>query len=248
MIAYHGGPITPETVAASVWSGRHAMVSFAYPEQVETAAEVSESFCLDNGAFTEWKRGEKPIWEDFYKWVDEWRKHPAFDFAIIPDVIDGNENDNDRLCFSRWPFDRHIGVPVWHLHESLNRLDVLTSEFPRVALGSSGQWATPGTNSWWARMSQVMEEICDEQGRPKAKLHGLRMLNPSILRHLPLSSADSTNVARNIGIDSRWRGSYAPPTKESRAMVIADRIESGERAVRWSRVHIQDQLAMVYAE
>jgi len=43
----------------------------------------------------------------------------------------------------------------------------------------------------------MMEVCCDADGMPKTKLHGLRMLDPVIFSHMPLSSADSCNVARN---------------------------------------------------
>jgi len=65
------------------------------------------------------------------------------------------------------------------------------------------------------------------------KLHGLRMLNPEIFARLPLSSADSTNIGRNIGIDQAWRGTYSPPTKEARAEVMRRRIESQNAPARW---------------
>jgi hypothetical protein len=70
-----------------------------------------------------------------------------------------------------------------------------------------------------------MDAICDEEGRPTCKLHGLRMLDPTIFSQLPFASADSTNVAQNIGIDQKWRHAYAPVTKAARALVMADRIE-----------------------
>lgn len=49
--------------------------------------------------------------------------------------------------------------------------------------------------------------------------------NPAVFEHVPLASADSTNVARNIGIDARWKGTYAPASKETRAAVLVERIE-----------------------
>ena len=60
------------------------------------------------------------------------------------------------------------------------------------------------------------------------------MLNPAIFSELPLSSADSTNVARNIGIDSAWRGTYQPRSKETRAVILTERIESHNSAQRIS--------------
>lgn len=75
---------------------------------------------------------------------------------------------------------------------------------------------------------------CDDDGRPMCKLHGFRMLAPAIFSHLPLSSADNTNIGRNIGIDQAWRGTYSPPTKEARASVMRSRIESHNSSPRWT--------------
>lgn len=57
MIHFHGLPITPDTAAVSALSGGHAFVSFANPRQLGIAAEVCQSFALDNGAFPAWKSG-----------------------------------------------------------------------------------------------------------------------------------------------------------------------------------------------
>lgn len=239
MIHYHGCPITPRDAAIQVLSRRHACVSFAHPAQVEIAAEVCQSFILDNGAFSHWKAGNGEIDVPAYAdWVRTWRRHPGFDWCLIPDVIDGDEAANDRM-FGTWrnaygSFDSC--VPVWHMHESIGRLARLCRTFPRVALGSSGEFATVGSDAWWGRMSEAMDAVCDEDGRPICKLHGLRMLNPTVFSHLPLASADSCNVARNIGIDRAWeRSAYSPASKAERALILAGRIESHASASRWNR-------------
>lgn len=163
--------------------------------------------------------------------MDDIRFHPGFDWAIIPDVIDGTEDAN-RLLLERWPFGRTAGVPVWHLHESISWLRFLAGAYPRIALGSSGIWATPGTPSWWRRINEVMAAITDGKGRPMTKLHGLRMLNTEIFRRLPLASADSTNAVRNGNLVTRF-GTYCPPTLGQRQQVIADRIEAEQSAAVW---------------
>jgi hypothetical protein len=240
VIHYHGGPIWPVNVARELWTRRHAFVSFERPEQIEVAAEMAQSFALDNGAFAAWKSGTSIDVPAYAEWVNHWRLHPGFDFAIIPDVIDGDEAENDHM-FGTW---RNVGgdlmadVPVWHLHESIARFDRLCQTFPRVALGSSGLYSEPGTPVWWQRVGEAMDAVCDEQGRPPCKLHGLRMLDPTIFSQLPLASADSTNVARNIGIDSKWdRAPYAPRSKAMRALIIADRIEHHASAATWQRTY-----------
>lgn len=185
-------------------------------------AEACQSFVLDNGAFTVWKQGGQLDVTGYMQWVLEWHRHPGFDWALIPDVIEGTEKENDDLV-KAWP-KALPGVPVWHMHESIARLQWLARQYRVVALGSSGQYASVGTKEWWQRMAEALKAICDDKGRPMCKLHGLRMLDPDVFTRLPLSSADSTNAAVNSGSLSRF-GMYLPPTAAQRAAVIAERIE-----------------------
>jgi len=231
MIHYHGTPIggTRQDVVRFL-QGRHALVPFPRRDDIGIVSEVCQSFCFDNGAYSVWKKGVQLDIPGYVKWVSEWFKHPSFDWALIPDVIDGDEEAND-LLISQWPKELP-GVPVWHLHESIERLVTLASNWKTVALGSSGQFSSPGTKSWWVRMSDAMNAICDEQGRPMCKLHGLRMLDPAIFTRLPLSSADSTNAAVNGGSVKRF-GMYIPPTAGQRAEVIVSRIEMHSSSHVW---------------
>lgn len=231
MIHYHGTPCSgPRAEAYAFLSGRHALVSFEAPDEIANVAEVCQSFILDNGAFSRWKDGQTLDVDGYTHWVAKWFRHPGFDWALIPDVIDGDEAAND-LMLERWP--EHLpGVPVWHMHESLERLQRLAKNWRVVALGSSGQWGVPGTTPWWRRIGDAMNAICDEKGRPICKLHGLRMLDPRIFCDLPLASADSTNAAVNAGSVGRF-GMYPAPTAAARAAVIADRIEYHNSAPVW---------------
>jgi hypothetical protein len=238
MIHYHGLPITPEHAAVQILSAGgpgHAFVSFAHPDQLGLAARCCQSFAIDNGAFSAWKAG-RPItdWTAFYQWAGDCRLIPSCDFAVIPDVIDGSEADNDALL-AQWPLPKHFGAPVWHMHESFERLARLVLEWPRVCIGSSGQFSSVGGPEWWARMNIAMLVSCDLQGRPLTKFHGLRMLNPKVFGRLPFASADSTNIARNIGIDQHWRGGrYLPASKSARGVLMRDRIESVNAPSIWS--------------
>lgn len=208
-------------------------MSFHRPDQVAIAIDVCQSFALDNGAFSAWRAGDPVIdWRSYYAWAGDLMRVPGCDFAVIPDAIDGNEADNDALV-SEWPLPTWFGAPVWHMHESLERLERLSHAWPRVCLGSSGDFAVVGNDLWWGRMGEAMRVLCDEHGRPRCRLHGLRMLNPKVFSRLPFASADSTNIARNVGIDSRWKGTYAPPTKESRAQVMRERIEAHNAPAVW---------------
>jgi hypothetical protein len=233
MIHYHGLPMWPMSDMPRAFAARHGMVSFEHPDQIEIAAEVCQSVALDNGAFSAWKSGRRHDFDGYVGWATKWLKHPAVEWCVIPDVIDGSEAQNDMILH-RWPHGLLGGVPVYHMHESLERLETLVSRYPRVALGSSGAYADPGSPAWWARMRDMMAVACTADGMPKTKLHGLRMLDPVIFSHLPLGSADSCNVARNVGLDAKWNGPYAPQSKHLRALVMMDRIERHASASRWS--------------
>lgn len=234
MIHYHGTPVggSRQDVARFL-VGRHALVPFPRRDDIGIVSEVCQSFVFDNGAFSVWKKGGKLDVDGYVAWCDEYHRHPGFDWALIPDVIDGGEDENDDLI-AQWP--AHIrGVPVWHLHESIDRLVRLSSSWNTVAFGSSGDYATPNTKAWWERMAVAMDAICDEQGRPMCRLHGLRMLNPAVFSKLPFTSADSTNASVNAGSLKRF-GIYTPATSSQRAAVIADRIESHNSAAVWADV------------
>ena len=216
-----------------VYQGGHAFPSFAEARNTSLIIAICQSFAIDNGAFGAWRNG-KPIqdWTPFYEWAAECRLAPNCDFAVMPDVIDGSEDDNDALL-AEWPLSKNFGAPVWHMHESLARLERLASSYPRICLGSSGEYSAVNSPAWWARIDEAMRVVCDDDGRPLVKMHGLRMLNPKVFTRIPLSSADSTNIARNIGIDKAWKGTYLPPTKEARALVMRQRIESHNSPARW---------------
>lgn len=245
MIHYHGTPCgNRREEVARFLAGRHALIPWSNPEDIATAAEVCQSFCVDNGAFSAWKTG-KPVkdWTPYFEFVAKWSRHPAFDFAILPDEVDGDERANDALISKAVNWHRSADgefkgqgarwAPVWHLHESLDRLARLVATWYRVCLGSSGEFATVGTDKWWHRMGEAMEAACDEDGQPRAKLHGLRMLDPAVFHRLPLTSADSTNAVRNSH-PARF-GMYPAPNAGTRMAVIAERIESHSSAAVWVR-------------
>jgi len=236
VIHYHGTPVSGTGIdAARFLSGRHGLVPFGRPDNLGIALEVCQSVVLDNSAFSLWRAGGGDVdVAGYHAWVHTVARHPAVDWCLIPDKIDGTEQDNSELV-TLW---LRMGclvesVPVWHLHESLEWLDYLVSNFRTVAFGSSGEWATPGTSDWWQRMGEAMTIACDEKGRPRCRLHGLRMLDPSIFKDLPLTSADSTNAAVNGGSINRF-GMYPAPTSGQRAEVIASRIEAYQSAPSWA--------------
>lgn len=238
MIHYHGVPFSGGDITHLSLQGKHAFVSFAHAGSIGMVAELCQSFAVDNGAYSAWTAGKPFDMAGFAEFIERWFRHPGFDFFVIPDVIDGDHHDNASMR-AAWrnacPSGAFgLGYPVWHLHEPLDVLADLVRAYPGVCIGSSGEYSQVGADRWWGRMSDAMDVACDGEGRPKTRLHLLRGLDPTIFSHFPVKSADSTNVARNAGIDKAWRGPYAPSSARTRALVMMERIESHASAARWT--------------
>lgn len=196
---YHGTPVWGDagTVHRIAVDGAGAFVSYVRPDQLAASLDYAGSVAIDNGAFSAWKRGLVINWQDFYQWLTPHYHHPKVAFFVIPDVVEGGERDNDDLI-SKLPLCfRDKAAPVWHLHETLERLVELCREWPRVCFGSSGAFATIRTHQWRRRMQDAFEVIYCRHNF-KTKIHGLRMLDGRVLGNYPLATADSTNIACNV--------------------------------------------------
>ena len=235
MIHYHGTPISGTAVCASkILASRFAMISFARPDQLNLILEVCKGFALDSGAYSFWKRGATIDWELYRSWVFTLYQHPGYQFALLPDRIGGSEDENDELL-DKYPLPS--GVPVFHQGESMTRLQRLVEKYPAVAIGSTEPHIPSDSFDSW--MIDCMKLLCDEEGKAKVKIHGLRMLNSKIFTMYPFASADSTNVAQNCNNPTMWTGSYQPVTTAIRGAVLIDRIEAHQSPSFWQEPKIQ---------
>ena len=109
---YHGTPITPLSALYEL-RGRNFCVSHARPDDVRRAHEIGQSVMLDNGAFSQWRKGTPTDWPAYYAWCERWLAYPAT-WAIPPDVIDAPAQMQDALL-TEWPHGKRQAAPVWHL-------------------------------------------------------------------------------------------------------------------------------------
>lgn len=202
-VHYHGTPITPRRVLDTL-AGRHFCVSYAAPGDVEYVHKIGQSVMLDNGAFSAWTAGRSTDWPGYYRWTEKWLAFPTT-WAVIPDVIDGDETANDELIRD-WPHgDR--GAPVWHMHESIERLLMLASVWSRVCIGSSAQYRLVGSAIWHDRMTTAMNALCGDGPAP-CWLHMLRGMSLAGSFY-PFASLDSTDIARNHHLPSKSAAAMA---------------------------------------
>ena len=200
---------------------RFGLISHARRDQQHLVLELCAGFCLDNGAFSAWRRGETVDWNKYQQWVLEMSTHPGYQFAILPDVVDGTEEENDALL-DAWKLP--CGVPVFHQGEDFNRLEWLMAHYPMIAISSVEKSLPSVTFDEW--MTECMKVLCRPNGTPRVRIHGLRMLNHKIFTKYPLYSADSSVVGQNCADPGKFTGSFAPVSTEVRGAVMLDRLDS----------------------
>jgi len=191
MIHYHGTPITPISALMEL-RGRHFCVSHARPSDVRRVHHIGQSVMLDNGAFSQWRRGHQPEWNSYYDWCDQWLSF-ATTWAVIPDVIDGGTEQQEALI-AQWPF-RTRGAPVWHMDESIDRLLRLVDAWPRVCIGSTAEYAVVLSDAWKVRMDECWNAL-SARHRHLPWVHMLRGMRCAG-RVYPFASVDSTDVAQS---------------------------------------------------
>lgn len=223
-IHYHGTPISPRSVLQDL-AGRHFCVSFADSRDTRWCHDHGQGVMLDNGAFSVWRRGMVPDWTAYYVWTEEWLAYPTT-WAVIPDTIDGSESENDALI-ALWPHG-DSGTPVWHLHESIDRLKALCDGWARVCLGSSGEYGLVGSPQWHGRITEAMNEIC-KSGRVPRWLHMLRGMAAARWGY-PFASVDSTDIARNHHL------------QQNSARRMADLWDSVQCSPLWVKREVQERL------
>jgi hypothetical protein len=89
------------------------------------------------------------------------------------------------------------------------RVARMVNAYPKVCLGSSGEFWEIGTAAWCSRMDEIFNYLARTESR-MPWIHGLRMLG----QHSgpwPLASADSTNVAQNFKRDTGCAECKAAP-------------------------------------
>lgn len=151
-----------------------------------------QSIMLDNGTFGAWRKGIELDFTKYYAWVEPHLAHPHW--AVIPDVIEGEIADNDALL-AQWPYPPALSCAVWHMHEPLDRLVALAGAWPRIAIGSSGQYDQPGTTIWKLRIDAAWERLRALRLFPH--VHMMRAMKEASEGLWEFGSADSATAARN---------------------------------------------------
>jgi hypothetical protein len=226
MIHYHGTPLTPRLELLKM-AGKCFCVSFADPRDADWCLLNAQSVMWDNGAFSMHTQDKQINWSTFYGWLEPRLGHPHW--AVVPDVIDGEIEENIRLI-DEWPHPKELSAVVWHLHEPIKHLLWLRDlGFSKICFGSSKAYWQVGSEIWERRVDEAFNALAAQGALPWIHmLRGLALCGD----RWPFASADSVNVARN------YKDTKTCPER------MARRIDAVQNPIKWS-VRPQQQEMML---
>lgn len=219
MLHYHGTPLTPRSEMLKM-AGKHFCVSYVHPADADWCLHHGQSVMWDNGAFSLHTKGKTVDWSGFHKWLEPRLGHPHW--AVVPDVIDGDIDDNLSLI-DQWPHPKSVSAVVWHMGEPISHLHQLCDlGFAKICFGSSGAYWQVGSDAWERRCDEAFNSLALNGELPWVHmLRGLALCGD----RWPFASADSVNVARNF----KNKGSETCPER------MARRIDAVQCPVSWSQ-------------
>lgn len=226
MLHYHGTPLTPRSELLKL-AGKCFCVSFADPRDADWCLLNAQSVMWDNGAFSVHTQGKDVNWSKFYGWVEPRLGHPHW--AVVPDVINGEIEDNMRLV-EEWPHPKELAAVVWHLHEPIQHLLALCDlGFGKICFGSSKAYWQVGSEIWERRVDEAFNALAARGQLPWVHmLRGLALCGD----RWPFASADSVNVARN------YKDTDTCPER------MARRIDAIQNPIKWKTRPQQEEMML----
>lgn len=218
MIHYHGTPITPRTELVKM-AGKHFCISFQDTRDAEWCIKNGQSVMLDNGAFSAYTKGSVIDFKKYEEWIEPYLYPP--NWAVIPDVIDGEIEQQKELIKSFSHLPSNLVAPVWHMNLPINWLLEIADNYERFCFGSSGQYWQIASESWCRRADEAWNALSKRGHR--SWVHMMRGLSLCGDKY-PFASADSTNVARNF----KNKGSEICPER------MARRIDAVQNPLKWT--------------
>jgi hypothetical protein len=144
---------------------------------------------LDSGAFSAWKSGFEI---DIYSYIDFVRKYgELFEAYFVLDVVgDGEKTWENQEIMEK---EGLSPIPIYHTSTDIQYL-YKCLEYPYFGL------SVTGTSNFLGKMQaneRCFSIICDDDGYPRSKVHGLGVTSPKFIIRYPYYSVDSISWVIN---------------------------------------------------
>ena len=149
---------------------------------------------LDSGAYSAWQQG-KTIDREAYA---DYALSGDFD-AVAGDLRIANADPDQTLADTEYL--RNLGIPAipaYHQGEPWSYLDHLIATYDYIGIGCTEAVSTSRSVTDW--LYRVFWRVCDDEGRPRVRVHGFRFT--SRIADFPFFSVDSTSWVRSNGESS----------------------------------------------
>jgi len=180
---------------------------------------------LDSGAFSVWNKGEEVNFDEYLKYAVE--SQDKWDIIIVLDQIPGSPGRKDvsmaernhcaKISWERYQIMLKAGIPaeklmpVYHQGEHPRWIWQMVEHCPLIGLSPAND-RTPREKKEW--LDDTMDVVCNSDGTPRARFHGLAVTSPSLMRDYPWHSVDSASWAISSGngrmILPKYLGSQMP--------------------------------------
>ena len=146
-------------------------------------------YILDSGAYSSYKIGAIIDIDEYCDFIRKYEK--IIDYYIVLDVIGSDVKSYENLLYMQAKGLNPL--PVFHQGDDFKYLEKFTDGSYDFICLSPLDYSGKGSN-----MVRWLDEcfgnyICDNEGKPKMKVHGLGLTTPHMMNRYPWYSVDSTS-------------------------------------------------------
>ncbi len=177
---------------------KNVLLSFFYykgavKRYIDTHWPLYDNILIDSGAFSFHNSGKHISLDEYEKGLKESNFKNYFNLDVIGDAEGSYQSYLNMLDLDLNP------IPVFHADTDINYLRKYLDQTDFISIGN-----LVGNNNIESNLNNIFNEI--EKINPKAKVHGLGLTKPDIIKHYPFYSVDSSSYCAitKFARSARW--------------------------------------------